>query len=332
MNKLIIFITIVVLTAFSNNTKAQRDSIDNMMNFIFQNLNSDTDSLDNNTDNQNRIISNKKNKQNQSTDQSIDTQTRNIFMLKRYFNAGKYSTALQVAEQINQGKKLSQQNNAEFMQYYSSALKASGYDYKADSIVKLFIKKNPFYTLNENYYCFPKFSVWASGGFQAPVAQVDTVHVVGTKNTDEPDYSEVSGICFELGLQYNPWKYIGISLAAKYELLKYLRTVDHELDMGGFIVPYTFVYQENIQILSIPIKFIFTSPTKKEKWVPELHLGFQPDFLTRVSYDANTQYGGNSTYSLKENKIDLKEKNRINYSICSSIRINRNFKRFTFFG
>ena len=346
MNKLIIFITIVVLTAFSNNTKAQRDSIDDMMNFIFQNLNSDTDSLDNLIDNQSQISLNKKNKKNKKTDNqdiNYDDQTRNIFMLKRHFNAGKYSDALQLSETIRQGKKLSQQNNAEFMQYYSSALKASGYDYKADSIVKLFIKKNPFYTLNEsdpipfkeiysNYYCFPKFSVWASGGFQAPVAQVDTVHVVGTKNTDEPDYSEVSGICFELGLQYNPWKYIGISLAAKYELLKYLRTVDHELDMGGFIVPYTFVYQENIQILSIPIKFIFTCPTKKEKWVPELHLGFQPDFLTRVSYDANTQYGGNSTYSLKENKIDLKEKNRINYSICSSIRINRNFKRFTFFG
>ncbi|MBR6278058.1 MAG: outer membrane beta-barrel protein [Bacteroidales bacterium] len=257
-----------------------------------------------------------------------------LLKLRHNYSAGKYPDALEAARKIAANSKLSNEENNYFLRYYIAVLKEAGYDKEADSMTVLFTKKYPFYKikdedpvsfqqLTENYYTRPRIGVWLSFGAIDPHISVDTIHIIGDTTKISPKYSEDESISFETGLQFYLTKYLSLSLASRYSKTKYTRNEEHEMTK--------FIYSETNKIISFPINAICTIPTKKEKWVPEFMLGAELNYIFSSKYEAATQYGENQQYAATKEKIDLKEKNKLNYSASLGARINFNYKRLTFF-
>ncbi len=261
----------------------------------------------------------------------IETQMR---QLEKYYNSGRYSNALKIAKQINNSNvKLDPETNQLFLKYYICSLKEMSYDEEADSATIEFTKKYPFYKptkfdqpvfkdLLSNFYTRPRLAIWISGGVPSPIIQVDTVHLVGDTTQIMPDYSQTKGTSAEIALQFFPFKYFSVALGLHYMYFEYTRDRQQNIT--------TFSYNEKNHRLSVPLYFIATMPTQEGKWVSELMLGAQADYLLKTTYTASTKYNQNQHFASSGN-TELIEKNKINYTANAGIRLNYNHKQLSFF-
>lgn len=268
-----------------------------------------------------------------------DTAGMLLFDLKRFYNAGKYFDARKTAEQIRQNGKLSSENYSEYLKYYSSVLRESGFESEADSLVRTFVTKNPFYeTVTEdplpfkemflNYYAYPKFSVGFSAGICAPKISVDTVHVVGENKENEPSYEDIIGYTFDFSLQYRPIKTLSVLTGIKYRFAQYSRTLSKNGETGLMNFDYNFVYKESVHFGAIPLYVGYAFDLGK--WTPEIFLGGELNFIMKADYEAYNAINTQQNNFIKSS-IDLKTKNRINGAISSRIRISRNYNRISVF-
>lgn len=263
-----------------------------------------------------------------------DTSTALLLDLKRFYSAGKYYDARKAAEQLRQNTKLSQEDNAEFMKYYSAVLKESGFDERADSVTRGFVKKNPFYKITaddpipfqemySNYYAYPKFSVVFNVGICSPNVSIDTVHVVGVDAQTEPVYDESMGLSAGLSLQYYPLKSFSIMSGFKYYFSQYQREVRYPGEMRKF------VYQESSHIIALPVYVGYAFDLRK--WTPEIFLGGELDYIVKARYETYNEYNGIQQDMVVQKNLDLNSKNRLNYSVDFGFRISRNYRRMAFF-
>ena len=263
-----------------------------------------------------------------------DTSQALLLDLKRFYNAGKYYDARKAAEQLGQNTKLSQEDNAELMKYYSAVLKESGFDEGADSVTRGFVKKNPFYKVKpedpvpfqemfSNYYAYPKFSVVFTVGVCSPEVIVDTVHVIGVDTQTEPVYDEYLGLAAGLSLQYYPLKPVSITSGLKYYFSQYHREVRYPGEMRMF------VYQESSHVIAVPVYAGYAFDLRK--WTPEVFLGAELDYIVKARYETYNEYNGIQQDMVVQKNLDLNSKNRLNYSVDFGFRISRNHKRMAFF-
>ncbi len=263
-----------------------------------------------------------------------DTSAPLFLDLKRFYNAGKYYDARRVAEQLCQNTKLSQEDNAELMKYYSAVLKESGFDERADSVTKGFIKKNPFYKVKSedpvpfqemfsNYYAYPKFSVAFSVGICSPEVTVDTVHIIGVNTQTDPVYEESIGFTAGLSLQYYPLKQFSITCGLKYYFSQWQREVRYQGERR------IFVYQESSHVIAVPVYAGYAFDLRK--WTPEVFLGAELDYIVKARYETYNEYNGIKQDMVVQKNLDLNSKNRVNYSLDFGFRISRNYNRIAFF-
>ncbi|MBR4266712.1 MAG: outer membrane beta-barrel protein [Bacteroidales bacterium] len=264
-----------------------------------------------------------------------------LYNFKRLYNAGKYSEAIKTAKTLNKTK-FNSKENSEFLKYYASTLKEAGFDREADSVTKLFLKKNPFYEtqvsdpmpfkeMKKNFYTFPRFATWINFGLSTPMVIIDTVHVINEDSKNKPDYSSTEGFIAEIGFQYYITKFVSVAAGLQYNFMQYTRTENHSFYYNSMKLDYKFVYKESSHLLTVPVYVTITYPTRKEKIVPEFYAGFQQNYLLKTKYESYNEYGESQQNTISDNSIDLKTKNRINCSVFGGLRINRNFNQNTFF-
>jgi hypothetical protein len=264
-----------------------------------------------------------------------------LFDLKRFFNAGKYFEARQTAAKLRTTGKLSQEDNAEFMKYYSAVLRESLFESESDSVVREFIRKNPFYEPTEddpvpfkktfsNYYAYPKFSVAFSFGGVSPDVIIDTVHVIGSDKKVNPEYEESFGLSTGISLQYRPVKNFSVTTGVKYYFSQYSRTVLQTADIGIVNFDYKFVYKESGHIVAVPLYLGYSFDIGK--WTPEFFLGGELNYLVKSGYECYNEINGSQKKTAAKTKIDPESKYRFNYGLFFGLRVNRNFKRVSVFG
>lgn len=269
-----------------------------------------------------------------------DTSNVLLFDLKRFYNAGKYFEARKTAEKIRQNGKLSSENNAEYMKYYSSVLRESGFETEADSLVRVFVAKNPFYKTAQqdplpfqemfsNFYAYPKFSIGFSAGICIPEVTVDTVHVIGNNEQTEPSYENVIGASFELSLQYRPIKPLSILTGIKYYFAQYSRALIQNAEIGMMNFDYELIYKESTHFVAFPLYVGYAFDLGK--WTPEVFVGGELDLMVKANYETYNEINDSQQSNYYKSNIDLQTKNRVNGALCAGFRINRNYNRVSVF-
>ena len=272
-----------------------------------------------------------------STDEEIGEQMRN---LQRLYLSGKYYEALQLAQTISEKyHPLDPEDEVDRQKYVIASLKEMEFNEQADSAAKVFLGKNPFYSkyqkkssdpvpfkeIIDNYYTTPRFSVWVSVGKQLTMPMVDTVHVITDTVQMEPNYEITDNQMVQLGIEYHPWKYLSLSLAAMYTKDEYTRTIDRSARSQ-------FIYKETSKFLSLPINFEAYWPIGSGKWMPSVFMGSKIKYLLKSHYNAYTETTGERRYESEDIKHDPDVKNKINFAIIGGVRLSRNFNRITVFG
>ena len=320
---------IIILTTFCMaEAVAQSDSSRNKGYFpIFDNLQSDDD---NGTANET----------NRNTDNTVADPHyqlgEDLRTLERYYNAGKYPDAINKSKQIKQQHRLNNEDNETYLRYTISSYKEMAYNREADSLMKIFTKKYPFYKLRNNdpvafkdvfncYYTRPQLSIWAKGGRSTTSVLIDTVYTIADTTQTEPSYSDVKAQTFEIGLQFYLTRRFSAAVSLNYWGSELSRVQSYGNSSTKFF------YKESNDYISIPVFLIFNTSIEKINFINELMLGGSVDILFQSKYEAFSWFGDNSQYTITEREADLEDKTSVNYSLRIADRLNFNVKRFTFF-
>ena len=320
---------IIILTTFCMaEAVAQTDSSKNKGYFpIFDNLQSDDDNgatNDTRRDTDNTVV---------DPHYQIGEDLRT---LERYYNAGKYPDAINKSKQIKNQHKLNNTDNEAYLRYTIASYKEMAYDEEADSLMRIFTKKYPFYKLRNNdpvafkdifncYYTRPKITIWFKGGRSKTSAMIDTVYTIADSAKIEPDYELNNCINAEIGLQFYLSRRFSAAVSFNYWAADLTRTQDRGDSKTKFY------YKESDNFISIPVFLVFNTSIEKFNFTNELMLGGSVDIMYKSQYEAFTWFGDNTQYTISEKDADLDDKNSLNYSIRIGDRLNYNVKRFSFF-
>ncbi len=282
-----------------------------------------------------------------SSDEEIGEQMRN---LQRLYLSGKYNEALQLAQTISEKyHPLDPEDEIDRQKYVIASLKEMEFNEQADSAAKVFLGKNPFYSkyqkkssdpvpfkeIIDNYYTTPRFSVWVSVGKQLTMPIVDTVHVITDTVHMEPNYEITDNQMVQLGIEYHPWKYLSLSLAAMYTKDEYTRTINRNSTTNGIERTATsiFHYHEESKVIALPLRIEgYWIRKDYQNWVPSLYVGIMPKYVLKSKYNAYTEVPGQPHYQVENKAHNLDDKTRLNVAATFGLKINYNFRRLTFFG
>ncbi len=265
----------------------------------------------------------------------IDEQLRN---LRGLYLAGKYDEALTLSQTIHDKGYLSHSQENARQKYTIASFKEMEYNEKADSAVKIFYGKNPFYNEDppdpldpvpfkeniSNYYTTPTFSAWAAIGQTIIVPVIDSVYVITDTLSMEPEYNGNNTESIQFGLEYHPWKFLSVSIAPTYTKYSYTRTTDRNMRAQ-------FHYEETSKILSVPIRVEGYWYTGKGRWVPSMYAGASLKYILKSTYNAYTQVVGDAQYRIEDREHDLDDKTRLNYAVILGAKLNFNNRRITYF-
>ncbi len=271
----------------------------------------------------------------QGASDSDDTDSSSLVIakLQSLYFAGKYDEVLEYSQVID-GEHLSKSQNLVRLKYTAAAFKDLAYHRKADSVVRLFRKKDPFYEptdddpvsfckVFDNYYTMPKFSVWAAAGLASVRLHLDTVHIIIDTVQRTPTY-KTKCYSVQLGFEYRPLRILSVSLAPAYISYQIERTTKRS-DIS------TFYYKEDYSAIALPL-IIEASPfVGRTKIEPSIYAGAQAKILVS---DKSTGYEETvGTYTKIPGKTDCADtKNSITASLLGGIRLSVNRGRITFFG
>ena len=267
----------------------------------------------------------------QHTTDDIDEQLRN---LRGLYLAGKYEEALQLSQTIRENYRPSLDQDNARQKYTVASYKEMEYNEKADSAVKLFYSRNPFYNVKDNpldpvpfkenisnYYSTPTFSVWLSLGKATVSPVIDTVHVITDTN---PEYEGNDTESIQFGLEYHPWKFLSVSIAPTYTKYSYERTTNRNQRTQ-------FHYEESSKILAVPVRIEGYWYSGEGRWVPSMYIGASVKYILKSTYNAYTQIVGNPQYRVENKTHDLHDKTRLNNDIVLGVKLNFNNRRMTYF-
>ena len=253
--------------------------------------------------------------------------------LQTLYEADKYHDVLQLSEEIQNLPRLSKDQKQERLKYSIAAFKSLEYDNEADSIAKLFLKKDPFYvTTNDDpvpfqnvlngYTTRPMFSVWMAGGWHNVEPFNDTIHTIIYATSKAPKY-KITGYSVQLGFEYRPLKIVSISIAPSFVFYELNRTIQHS-DIA------TFHYNETSTVFTLPLLVEAAWYRKRTKIVPSIYAGAQMKSIVYSEFEA---YNTAGTYTSKNNdpQDNTDTKNKINYSLLGGLRFNYNHRRMTYF-
>lgn len=323
MKRLLVILSL--LTVFCINAQAQQDtSRRNGYLPLYDNLQSDSDNTTDPTS------------QKYSDDKESPTGEA-LRALQRYYNAGKYPEALRQSQQIRENHHLNSSENERYLRYTIASYKEMAYDEEADSVMKIFTKKYPFYELNSddpvsfqevfnNFKTIPRWAIFFDIQWTRTGVDIDSIFPRADTTKIVPDYDD--GRCFnlEIGMQYGFNEKWSLAMSLKTMTLDYTRVEDQGATK--------FYYEETDTYLSLPILVFYKRPFRflNIQWIPEFGLGVSADFLGGAEYQAYSWFGSNTSYTVSDKTIDLIEKNQLNFSVLSSIRISVALKnRWSFF-
>ena len=314
---LILLSTFLLVAATASSALAQNDNAQGLP--LFQNASSDPiEGEPNNikiTDNDN---------------DTIGSQLRQLLSL---YSAGKYHAALQQSQKIKKNPNLSKEQNQDHLKYTIAAYKDLEYDREADSLARIFRKKDPFYIprsidpvsfkqILAHYTTKPKFSIFVAVGKVNTYPKLDTVRTIVDSLRLDPDY-EIEGYSLQLGFEYRPLKLFTISLAPSVTSYDITRTIKR----AEFA---TFRYYESSTVLALPLYVEMGWYRKREIFVPSIYAGTQLKFMFDSKYKAYTDAMGQFN-TIPDYRNDTYTKTKINYSVLGGIRLNLNRRRMTYF-
>ena len=273
-----------------------------------------------------------------STEVSVANAVAN---LKTLYNAGRFRDALMYAFYVrkrkNGGEKFTKEESLDFHKYAIASMKELAFDKKADSLMKIFCRQNPFYkvkdndpvafvSLKENFISRPVFGIKVTMSKIYPVVVIDTVYTVRAKD-GKYKYSNFNASSSEIQAVFYPAKNISISCGFAFSKFSYDR-----LEEGEDV---SFGYSEWDKFFSIPLEMSYFLPKIFETVVPEVFAGVKyTDFY-------NSRY---STSDLKRSEIVVVKKletvycsgsfdNQSNsfFSVYGGIRLNYEYHRFGVF-
>lgn len=314
---LILLSTFLLVAATASSALAQNDNAQGLP--LFQNASSDPIEGESNnikiTDNDN---------------DTIGSQLRQLLSL---YSAGKYHAALQLSQKIKKNPNLSKEQNQDRLKYTIAAYKDLEYDREADSLARIFRKKDPFYIprsidpvsfkqILAHYTTKPKFSIFVAVGKVNTYPKLDTVRTIVDSLRLDPDY-EIEGYMLQLGFEYRPLKLFTISLAPSVTSYDITRTIKR----AEFA---TFRYYESSTVLALPLYVEMGWYRKREIFVPSIYAGTQLKFMFDSKYKAYTDAMGQFN-TIPDYRNDTYTKTKINYSVLGGIRLNLNRRRMTYF-
>lgn len=269
----------------------------------------------------------------QTSRQDVDSVDLLLQDIEQLYTAGKYDEVLLKSQQLYDNHHLSKSENLQRLKYTIAAYKDFGYDREADSAAKLYLMKDPFFTVQDddpvslqevlkNYYTKPKYSVWMALGKKEGELYTDTIRSIIDTASRVPDY-RIEAFTIQLGFEYRPLKIFSISIAPSLTNYDFERTIDRS-DIA------TFIYKESSQVLSVPLFLEMGMYFGREVFVPSIYAGAQIKYMLRSKYAAYTDARGTYT-EIPEMTKNTNEKNRFNYSILGGIRLNYNHRRITYF-
>lgn len=262
---------------------------------------------------------------------AADTTADRLRTLQSLYSAGKYLEALTLSHQMHDTYHLTTPQNLVRLKYTSAAYKDLAYHREADSVARLYLQKDPFYTATpddpvpfqdilRNYYTKPKFSVWIAAGVTMAKPLWDTLRSI--IDTCYPKY-HIQGISMQLGFEYRPFKIFSVSIAPAYTAY----TVERKMQRTKVA---SFLYNEKSQIISLPLLVEAGWYFGKEIFVPSAYFGAQLKYLVRSQYNAYTKTSLANTIE-PDYRTDLDTKNRLNYAIFGGFRLNLNRRSITYF-
>lgn len=317
----ILIITIVIWTGAALTASAQNDSLPPIP--LYENATSKNAPS---PDNRNVV--------------SVASDNATIFAdneLRKFYNlyaAGKYHEALSLS------KKMSTEHFGKFehqvhQKYSIAAYKEMEYNEEADSVAKIFLKKNPFYTPNpydpvsfrevlSNYYTMPRFSVWVSLANPFVYTQIDTVNVITIDTMQrKPDY-DYSAFSVQLGFEYHIFKFLSIAVAPTFSFYNYTRSIQRHKFA-------TYYYSEKYAVVSLPLRVEAGMYKENLFFAPSIYVGIQPKYVIKSRYQSYEDILG-QLIEEPDYKSNTEVKNRFNYAIFGGARLSFNHtKRFTYF-
>ena len=268
------------------------------------------------------------------TFENIDSVAEHLNTLQTLYAKGKYGLVLVLARDMYRHDRLTKSQNLLRLKYNIAAFKELAYHREADSAARLFLKKDPFYTPTENdplpfrevldnYYTMPKIAVWASLGVSASNVYEDTIRTIIDTNLWNPDY-KVRTKSIQIGFEYRPIKFLALSIAPTYSSYQITRTMERVTDV-------VFHYNEDAQIISVPICVELGLYKRREIFIPSIYGGAQFKYILESKYNAFNEIKGNYYSDIPDKKSDIDTKNRTNASVLGGVKFNVNVRGLTYF-
>ncbi|MBQ3656741.1 MAG: PorT family protein [Bacteroidales bacterium] len=262
-----------------------------------------------------------------------DTVREKLQTLFELYSAGKYWEALEVSEDIHKNYHLSKKENLYYLKYTLAAHKDLENNHQADSLAKIYLQKDPFYSTDDsdpvtfrevlsNYYTKPKYSVWVAAGSFSVEPVFDTVRSIVDPKEKNPSY-EITGFSAQIGFEFRPLKILSVSLSPTLSRYSIERTMERT-DIA------TFHYYETSSVIALPFRIEAGWYFGREIFVPSIYAGAQVKYLLRSKYNAYTEARGSYT-DIPDKQVDNDTKNRLNYSVLGGVRLNYNRRRITYF-
>lgn len=262
-----------------------------------------------------------------------DTIGLQLRQLQALYSAGKFHDALSLSHNIRINPHLNKAQNQDRLKYTIAAYKDLGYDREADSLARIFRKRDPFYQPRSidpvafkrtlaNYGTKPKFSVWVAAGKIMVRPQLDTVRAIIDSTSLDPDY-KINAFLVQLGFEYRPLKIISVSVAPSVATYDITRTIQR----AEFA---KFHYNESSIVIALPLYVEAGLYTGRENFVPSVYAGAQLKFIYDSEYRSYTEAVGKFNV-IPDYQTGIDTKTKINYSLLCGVRLNYNRRRMTYF-
>ena len=268
------------------------------------------------------------------TYENIDSVAEHLSTLQVLYSKSKYGLVLVLAREMYRYDHLTKSQNLLRLKYSIAAFKELAYHREADSAARLFLKKDPFYAPTEsdplpfrevldNYYTMPKIAVWASMGVGAMNVYEDTIRTIVDTIPGNPEYWARSS-SVQIGFEYRPFKFVSLFVAPTYNTYTIRRTKERATDV-------MFQYNENAQILTVPLCVELGLYQRREIFVPSIYGGAQFKYIINSKYNAYNEIKGSYYTDIPDKKSDTYTKNRKNVSVMGGFKLNVNVRRLTYF-
>ncbi|MBP5502558.1 MAG: hypothetical protein J6Y24_07200 [Bacteroidales bacterium] len=226
-----------------------------------------------------------------STQVSVEEAVEN---LRNLYNAGRFSEALGYALYVRMRKhedRFTKEETEVFHKYAIASMKEMGFDYKADSLMKIFCRQSPFYEvkdddpdafvkLKDKFVTRPILGIRVSSSKDYPIITLDTVYTVRDKETGYK-YQNFKGSSFGADVVYYPMKNLEVSAGVMFSKLGFTR-LEHSQKVK-------FSYTENDRLISFPVEVGYCFKPFWGLVIPEFFAGARLSLLHKSTYEVSDQ-------------------------------------------